>query len=164
MHDGFRGPALVIITLIDPEPAQPVAIGIVCVTAFPVESLFFCQALQGVVSIIAAAPWFLFDRQNIASRIVLIDPLQYAGDALPGQPVCQIMAALFPQTIAIGDALQGAEGDDCQDSCPIFYATFSLTFCSSVSDFSGFNQTSLTGSQFRVSRLQRSGFRCFADS
>ncbi|WP_419620234.1 hypothetical protein, partial [Thiolapillus sp.] len=54
--------------------------------------------------------------------------------------------------------------DDCQDSCPIFYATFSLTSCSSVSDFSGFNQTSLTGSQFRVSRLQRSGFRCFADS
>ncbi len=47
---------------------------------------------------------------------------------------------------------------------PIFYATFSLTSCSSVSDFSGFNQTSLTGSQFRVSRLQRSGFRCFADS
>ncbi|WP_419602611.1 Druantia anti-phage system protein DruA, partial [Thiolapillus sp.] len=40
--------------------------------------------------------------------------------------------------------------DDCQDSCPIFYATFSLTSCSSVSDFSGFNQTSLTGSQFRV--------------
>uniref|UniRef100_UPI003AF7C311 DUF1998 domain-containing protein n=1 Tax=Thiolapillus sp. TaxID=2017437 RepID=UPI003AF7C311 len=39
--------------------------------------------------------------------------------------------------------------DDCQDSCPIFYATFSLTSCSSVSDFSGFNQTSLTGSQFR---------------
>ncbi|WP_419641554.1 hypothetical protein [Thiolapillus sp.] len=54
--------------------------------------------------------------------------------------------------------------DDCQDSCPIFYATFSLTSCSSVSDFSGFNQTSLTGSQFRVSRIQRSGFRCFADS
>ncbi|WP_419600560.1 oxygenase MpaB family protein, partial [Thiolapillus sp.] len=41
------------------------------------------------------------------------------------------------------------EADDCQDSCPIFYATFSLTSCSSVSDFSGFNQTSLTGSQFR---------------
>ncbi len=62
------------------------------------------------------------------------------------------------------EAWQSLPPDDCQDSCPIFYATFSLTSCSSVSDFSGFNQTSLTGSQFRVSRLQRSEFRCFADS
>ncbi len=71
---------------------------------------------------------------------------------------------LIEQLYRNGSREQRWSVDDCQDSCPIFYATFSLTSCSSVSDFSGFNQTSLTGSQFRVSRLQRSGFRCFADS
>ncbi|HEB63131.1 MAG TPA: hypothetical protein ENJ07_01485 [Gammaproteobacteria bacterium] len=52
--------------------------------------------------------------------------------------------------------------DVCQDTCPFFYAASSLISVSSKTSFSGFSHTSPTGSQFRVPRLHRSGFRCFA--
>ena len=54
------------------------------------------------------------------------------------------------------------EDDMCQDTCPFLYAASSLISVFSTPSFSGFSHTSPTGSQFRVPRLHRSGFRCFA--
>ena len=52
--------------------------------------------------------------------------------------------------------------DICQDTCPFLYAASSLISVFSTPSFSGFSHTSPTGSRFRVPRLHRSGFRCFA--
>ncbi len=74
----------------------------------------------------------------------------------------------FPYTFPVlrvdnGIAVMSTPAPDvCQDTCPFVYAASSLIPVSSLPSFSGFNHTSPTGSQFRVPRLHRSGFRCFA--
>ena len=60
------------------------------------------------------------------------------------------------------------EDGNCQGNCRLdglTHAAFSnVSVLSLSSDLSGFKYTSSTGSQFRVSRLQRSGCRAFAAS
>ena len=80
--------------------------------------------------------------------------------------IFMIGVCLAVLALELSDNYGGNDGflgvDVCQDTCPFFYAASSLISVSLETSFSGFSHTSPTGSQFRVPRLHRSGFRCFA--